>query len=34
MLPSKEQALILLDEAYKRNPGPWKDHSIVVAKCA
>lgn len=34
MLPSKEQALILLDEAYKRNPGPWKNHSIVVAKCA
>lgn len=34
MLPTKEQAIILLDEAYKRNPGPWKAHSIVVANCA
>lgn len=34
MLPDREQALILLDEAYERNPGPWRDHSIVVAKCA
>lgn len=34
MLPDREKALILLNEAYERNPGPWKDHSIVVAKCA
>lgn len=34
MLPSREQAFILLNEAYERNPGPWRDHSIVVAKCA
>jgi len=34
MFPNKEQALILLDEANEKNPGPWKDHSIVVAKCA
>ncbi|MDF2543370.1 MAG: hypothetical protein K0S47_3088 [Herbinix sp.] len=34
MFPSKEQALDLLNEAYLSNPGPWKDHSIIVAKCA
>lgn len=34
MLPDREKALSLLNEAYERNPGPWKDHSIVVAKCA
>ncbi len=34
MLPDREKAFILLNEAYERNPGPWKDHSIVVAKCA
>lgn len=34
MLPTKDQAINLLDEAYERNPGPWKDHSFVVANCA
>ncbi len=34
MIPTKEQALSLLNEAYERNPGPWKSHSIVVAECA
>lgn len=34
MLPDREKALIILNEAYERNPGPWKNHSIVVAKCA
>lgn len=34
MLPDKEQALKLLHEAYEKNPGPWKKHSIVVAECA
>jgi putative nucleotidyltransferase with HDIG domain len=34
VLPNKEQALALLYEAYEKNPGPWKNHSIVVAECA
>lgn len=34
MLPNREIAMFLLDEAYYKNPGPWKAHSIVVAKCA
>ncbi len=34
MLPSREQALTLLEEAYIRNPGLWRDHSIIAAKCA
>ncbi len=34
MLPNKEQAFALLEEAYERNPGPWRNHSIVVAECA
>ena len=34
MLPDKEQALLLLEDANRRNPGPWKDHSLVAAKCA
>jgi|LFRM01.2.fsa_nt_gb hypothetical protein len=34
LMPDKEEALRLLNEAYERNPGPWKDHSIAVAKCA
>lgn len=34
MLPDRDRALMLLNEAYERNPGPWRDHSIVVAKCA
>lgn len=34
MLPTKEAALFLLKEAYQKNPGPWRDHSLVVAECA
>jgi hypothetical protein len=34
MLPTKEQAIDLLNQGYEKNPGPWKDHSIIVAKCA
>ena len=34
MLPSKEEAERLLEEAYLKNPGPWREHSIVAAKCA
>lgn len=34
MLPSREEALALLKEAHDKNPGPWKNHSIVTAKCA
>lgn len=34
MLPSKEQALILLNEAFEKNSGPWRSHSMVVANCA
>lgn len=34
MLPTKEEALRLLREAEKLNPGPWMDHSLVVADCA
>lgn len=33
-LPKREEALILLTESEKRNPGPWKEHSIVTAQCA
>ncbi len=34
MLPTREQAEALLAEAEKCNPGPWGDHSRVVAHCA
>ena len=34
MLPSKEEAERLLEESYLKNPGPWREHSIVAAKCA
>lgn len=34
MLPEKETAEQMLAEAEKRNPGPWGDHSRVVAVCA
>lgn len=34
MLPTIEEAEILLSEAYKMNPGPWVDHSRVVADCS
>ena len=34
MLPTREQAELLLNEAEKCNPGPWGDHSRVAAHCA
>lgn len=34
MLPKKETAEQMLAEAERRNPGPWGDHSRVVARCA
>lgn len=34
MLPTREQAELLLKEAEKCNPGPWGNHSRVVAHCA
>ncbi|UTC63478.1 HDOD domain-containing protein [Treponema sp. OMZ 787] len=34
MLPSKEEAERLLEEACLKNPGPWREHSIVAGKCA
>ncbi|HNR64361.1 MAG TPA: HD domain-containing protein [Thermotogota bacterium] len=33
-IPKKETALSLLDTAYEKNPGLWKDHSIVAAQVA
>lgn len=34
MLPTKVEALRILESGYKKNPGQWKSHSIIVAKCA
>ena len=34
MLPTREQAELLLKEAEKCNPGPWGNHSRVTAHCA
>ena len=34
MLPAREEAERLLREAETHNPGPWGDHSRVVAHCA
>lgn len=34
MLPTREQAELLLKEAEKCNPGPWGNHSRVAAHCA
>ena len=34
MLPTREEAMKLLEEGYRRNPGAWKDHSIITAECA
>ncbi|MCH5248794.1 MAG: HD domain-containing protein [Lachnospiraceae bacterium] len=34
MLPTREQAEELLQEAEKCNPGPWGNHSRVTAHCA
>ena len=34
MLPTREEALALLDWADGLNPGPWKQHSLSVARAA
>ena len=34
MLPTREQAELLLKEAEQCNPGPWGNHSRVAAHCA
>lgn len=34
MLPTREQAEALLEEAEQCNPGPWGNHSRVAACCA
>ncbi len=34
MLPTREEAELLLKEAEQCNPGPWGDHSRVTAMCA
>ena len=34
MLPTREQAELLLKEAEQCNPGPWGNHSRVTAHCA
>ncbi|MDU5108273.1 HD domain-containing protein [Clostridium sp.] len=34
MFPKREKAIEILEESNLLNPGPWKDHSIVVAECA
>ena len=34
MLPTREEAERLLEEASQMCPGPWSDHSRMVARCA
>lgn len=34
MIPTREEAERLLTEAERCNPGPWGNHSRVVAECA
>jgi hypothetical protein len=34
MIPSKDEAMRLINEAYDMNPGPWRERSIVVAENA
>ena len=34
MLPAREEAERLLEEAEQNNPGPWGNHSRTVAHCA
>ena len=33
-LPSEKEAGRLLEEAHAMNPGPWREHSALVARCA
>lgn len=32
--PGREEAVKILEDGVKCNPGPWKEHSIVTARCA
>lgn len=32
--PDREEAMKILEDGEKCNPGPWKEHSIVTARCA
>lgn len=34
MYPTREEAIKILNESEKMNPGPWKEHSLVAAECA
>ena len=34
MYPQINEARALLEEAGRRNPGPWIQHSLVAAECA
>ena len=34
MLPTRMEADRILEESYAINPGPWRDHSRNVARCA
>lgn len=34
MIPDRHTAFQILEEGWKRNPGPWKDHSLTAARCA
>lgn len=34
MLPTREKAEALLNEAERCNPGPWGNHSRIAARCA
>jgi hypothetical protein len=34
MIPNREEAGHIINEAYGMNPGPWVDHSRVAAACA
>ena len=34
MLPTRQEAEMLVKEAEQCNPGPWGDHSRVAAVCA
>ncbi|MDF2557962.1 MAG: hypothetical protein K0R71_1790 [Bacillales bacterium] len=34
MYPTREEAIRILNESEKMNPGPWKKHSLFTAECA
>lgn len=33
-VPNLEEAMLILDEGSKLNPGPWREHSLYVGKAA